>query len=247
MWEALETDPDHPVNEEERRALYTDWVEAVEEEQRAGRLPDDLDAAQLVLSEVCLTMGPFLLPQLTRLVTGKSVKDPEFLAQREEFLPRCLSRRLIADEPLLERSLLEDVDAAGRAEADDVGHAHLGALDLTVARLAAQLRGDLEHAGRAGHADRVTLREQTAGDVDRRGAVTPRGLLVDELARTTGLAEPQVVVVDELGGGEAVVQLHQVEVFRADARELVGLVGRVAGERVDVGLRLAALDSTGRW
>jgi len=93
MWEALETDADRPVNEEERRALYTDWVEAVREEQRAGRLPADLDAAQLVLSEVCLTMGPFLLPQLTHLVTGKSVKDPEFLAAREEFL-RSLGKRL---------------------------------------------------------------------------------------------------------------------------------------------------------
>jgi AcrR family transcriptional regulator len=93
MWEALETDADRPVNEAERRALYSDWVEAVREEQRAGRIPDDLDAAQLVLSEVCLTMGPFLLPQLTHLVTGKSVKDPEFLAAREEFL-RSLGKRL---------------------------------------------------------------------------------------------------------------------------------------------------------
>jgi AcrR family transcriptional regulator len=93
MWEALETDTEHPVNEEMRRALYTDWVEAVREEQRAGRLPVDLDAAQLVLSEVCLTMGPFLLPQLSRLVTGKSVEDPEFLAEREEFL-RAFARRM---------------------------------------------------------------------------------------------------------------------------------------------------------
>ena len=93
MWEALETDREQPVNEEVRRALYDDWVEAVRAEQRAGRLPRDLDAAQLVLSEVCLTMGPFLLPQLTQLVTGKSVKDPEFLAQREEFL-RALGRRI---------------------------------------------------------------------------------------------------------------------------------------------------------
>jgi hypothetical protein len=68
-------------------------VDAVREEQRAGNLPDDLDAAQLVLSEVCLTMGPFLLPQLTQLVTGKSVKDPEFLAEREQFL-RALAKRL---------------------------------------------------------------------------------------------------------------------------------------------------------
>jgi len=92
MWEALETDPDRPVNEDLRRALYDGWVDAVREEQRAGNLPDDLDAAQLVLSELCLTMGPFLLPQLTQLVTGKSVKDPEFLAEREEFL-RAFARR----------------------------------------------------------------------------------------------------------------------------------------------------------
>ena len=93
MWEALETDADRPVNEAERRALYSNWVEAVREEQCAGRIPDDLDAAQLVLSEVCLTMGPFLLPQLTHLVTGKSVKDPDFLAARQEFL-RSLGKRL---------------------------------------------------------------------------------------------------------------------------------------------------------
>jgi hypothetical protein len=38
-------------------------------------------------------MGPFLIPQVAQLVTGKSVKDPEFLAQREEFL-RALGRRI---------------------------------------------------------------------------------------------------------------------------------------------------------
>jgi TetR/AcrR family transcriptional regulator len=93
MWEALETDPDRPVNEEIRREFFDGWVEAVREEQGAGALPDDLDAAQLVLSEICLTMGPYLLPQLAHLVTGMSVKDPEFVAERQEFLRR-LGRRL---------------------------------------------------------------------------------------------------------------------------------------------------------
>jgi AcrR family transcriptional regulator len=93
MWEALETNPDRPVNEDERRVLYADWVESVKEAQRAGHLPADLDAAQLVLSEVCLTMGPFVIPQVAHLVTGMSVKDPEFLAQREDFL-RALGRRI---------------------------------------------------------------------------------------------------------------------------------------------------------
>jgi AcrR family transcriptional regulator len=93
MWEALETNPDQPVNETERRALHDDWVDAVREQRRAGRLPADLDAAQLVLSEVCLTMGPFLLPPPALLVPGMWVTDPEFLAQRELFL-RARGRRI---------------------------------------------------------------------------------------------------------------------------------------------------------
>jgi TetR/AcrR family transcriptional regulator len=92
MWEALETDPDRPVNEEIRREFFDGWVEAVREEQRAGALPGELDAAQLVLSEICLTMGPYVLPQLTQLVTGMSVKDPEFVARRQEFLRQIVPR-----------------------------------------------------------------------------------------------------------------------------------------------------------
>ena len=93
MWEALETDPDHPLNPSLRREFFTAWVAAVEEEQRAGGLAADLDPAQLVLSELCLTLGPYLLPQLAQLVTGMSVKDPEFVARREAHL-RALGPRL---------------------------------------------------------------------------------------------------------------------------------------------------------
>ena len=45
-----------------------------------------------MLSELFLVIGPVTLPQLTRLVTGKSVDDPEFLAERFEFLDRLESR-----------------------------------------------------------------------------------------------------------------------------------------------------------
>lgn len=93
MWEALETDPDHPVNASLRREFFAAWVEAVEEEQRTGALAADLDPAQLVLSELCLTLGPYLVPQLAQLVTGMSVTDPEFVAQRDAFL-RAIAPRL---------------------------------------------------------------------------------------------------------------------------------------------------------
>ena len=66
----------------------------------------------------------------------------------------------------LDGGFFEDVDGAGGAEADDVGEADLGALDLAVARLAAQVRRDLVDVGDAGRADRVALRDQAAADVD---------------------------------------------------------------------------------
>jgi TetR/AcrR family transcriptional regulator len=93
MWEALQTQSSRPANEALRREFFRTWIETVEAEQAAGRLPDDLDPAQLVLSELFLVIGPVALPQLTRLVTGKSPDDPEFLADRLEFLDR-LERRL---------------------------------------------------------------------------------------------------------------------------------------------------------
>jgi len=47
--------------------------------------------------------------------------------------------------------------------------------------------------------------------------------------------------VHELSGGEAVVQLDEIEILGADAGELIGLRGGVAGQGVDVGEHLAAL------
>ena len=127
------------------------------------------------------------------------------------------------------RGLLEDVDGAGGAEPDDVREADLGALDLTVARLAAQVRRHLEDVGDTRRTDRVTLRDQAAADVDRDLAVAPRAALVDELAGLARRAELQVVVVDQLGGREAVVQLDEVEILRVDARRLVRLLAPRCG------------------
>jgi hypothetical protein len=57
------------------------------------------------------------------------------------------------------RSDGEDVDRAGRAEADHVRQPDLGALDLPGARGAAEVGGHLEDAGHAGGAQRMSLRK----------------------------------------------------------------------------------------
>lgn len=86
LWEALETNPAKPVNAEIRREFFATLVEVVQSEQAAGRIPANFDAAQWVLSEVCLVLGPMLLPQITQLVTGLVPTDPEFVAARRDFL-----------------------------------------------------------------------------------------------------------------------------------------------------------------
>jgi len=110
-WEALEANPLRPADEELRRAYFQTWVHAVEAEQRAGNLPEDLDAAQLVLAEICVALGPLILPQLARLITGVPIDDPEFVSARREFL-RALTRRL---DTAPESSSSQRVDAGESA------------------------------------------------------------------------------------------------------------------------------------
>jgi TetR/AcrR family transcriptional regulator len=96
-WEALECGATHPVDDSPRRELFKRWIEAVEAEQRAGNVPPELDAAQLVLSELCLVLGPLMVPQMTRLITGCGPTSPKQLERRAAFLD-ALERRIEAPQ-----------------------------------------------------------------------------------------------------------------------------------------------------
>jgi AcrR family transcriptional regulator len=97
-WEGLENDPSDPAEGDLRREFFAAWVRTVEEEQRAGNLPADLGASQLVFAEICLVLGPMILPQVARLVTGLDVDDPRFGEERRRFLA-AVTRRLDVDAP----------------------------------------------------------------------------------------------------------------------------------------------------
>jgi AcrR family transcriptional regulator len=93
MWEGLERGRRRQVEQELlRRESLVEWCDEVREAQRRGDLPDDLDAEQLVLSELALVMFPFAFPQITRMVTGKRPTDAAFKAERRAFLDRLTSR-----------------------------------------------------------------------------------------------------------------------------------------------------------
>ena len=69
-----------------------------------------------------------------------------------------------------------------------------------------------------GGGDRMALGLEPARHVDRRRAVAPGRARLEERHGLTLGAEHEVVVVHELGGGEAVVQLDEIEVLRARRR-----------------------------
>ena len=208
-------------------------VELVKDpETREGLVPFNAsgDAAKPMVEVVnaCKSRGlwPFAHFNRIHMAPPLIVTDDE-VARALAILDEALDgrRRLRGLNAVLGGGLLQDVDAAGGAEADDVGQADLGALDLAVAGLAAEVVADLPDVGDAGGGDRVALGLQAAGHVHRGRAVAPRGAAVEEVDGAALLAEQEVVVVDELGGGEAVVELDEVEVLGADAGLLVGLLG----------------------
>jgi AcrR family transcriptional regulator len=97
-WEALEGG-NHAVDESLRRSYFKRWIAAVEAEQAAGTVCAELDAAQLVLSELCLVLGPLMVPQLTRMITGCSPTSPKQLERRAAFLD-ALERHIEAPQPV---------------------------------------------------------------------------------------------------------------------------------------------------
>ena len=104
MWEALERGRRHPLEEEEaRRAVLAEWVDALRAAQADGRIPGALDPAQLALSELGVALVPLAFPQLTWLLTGRRPDDPDFLAERRAFLKQ-LARSLDDRVPAVEGS-----------------------------------------------------------------------------------------------------------------------------------------------
>jgi len=88
QWEALESGVG-PVSREGERRRASAWaIDEMRRRQAQGLIAPDLDPAQALLSMVALTMFPVAFPQFTRLLTELGPTDPDFRAQRTEFLRR---------------------------------------------------------------------------------------------------------------------------------------------------------------
>jgi TetR/AcrR family transcriptional regulator len=84
-WEALETDPAGGgiVREDDRRRAWERHVESVREAQATGELDPELDPELVALALVSVAILPFMLPQVTKFITGSLPHDSALLERYE--------------------------------------------------------------------------------------------------------------------------------------------------------------------
>lgn len=90
LWEALETDEavESAAGLEARRCRYAERIAWVADEQRAGRLPSDLDPEMLYLMLLGMALYPVLLPQVGEIATGSRPGSEQFATRYRDQLRR---------------------------------------------------------------------------------------------------------------------------------------------------------------
>ena len=88
QWEALQGNWQKVIDEEERAGSMARGLERIRQRQARGQIAADLDSRHVMLTIRSLTMFPVAFPQLTRLITGRSIFDPKFQKERSDFLKK---------------------------------------------------------------------------------------------------------------------------------------------------------------
>jgi len=85
-WESLQTTRGAVMDESERRRVSRQSVARIKQKQSSGILRRDVPAEFLQLAKVSLAMFPQALPQLARIITGRSPRSPGFQRAYAHFL-----------------------------------------------------------------------------------------------------------------------------------------------------------------
>ena len=92
-WEALEADSTEEfVREADRSGTWQRHVASVREAQAAGEIDDALDPELVALALVSVAVFPFVLPQVTKFITGSLPTDGEFTRRYEDFVEQLIGR-----------------------------------------------------------------------------------------------------------------------------------------------------------
>jgi AcrR family transcriptional regulator len=87
-WEALQGNWLKVIDEEERLEAIERGLQRIQQRQERGLIDPGLDPRHVMLTLRSVSWFPVAFPQLTRMITGKSVFDPKFQKERVEFLKK---------------------------------------------------------------------------------------------------------------------------------------------------------------
>jgi AcrR family transcriptional regulator len=87
-WESLQNPNRKVIDEKQRLAVVERGLDRIRQRQNRGQLTLAYDPRHLMLTMRSLTMFPMAFPQLTRLIMGREVSDPQFQRERVEFLKK---------------------------------------------------------------------------------------------------------------------------------------------------------------
>ena len=85
-WESLQTTNGSVLDEPARRRIARQAAGRIKHKQLAGGLRNDVAAVHLQLAKISLAMFPMALPQVARLIIGRSPHDPKFQREYARFL-----------------------------------------------------------------------------------------------------------------------------------------------------------------
>jgi hypothetical protein len=77
------------LQEKERREVFARAAQRVSQAQGEGLLDVEFDPEMLHLALAAISIMPYLLPQLTRLITGEKHLDPRFQQRQSACWTRC--------------------------------------------------------------------------------------------------------------------------------------------------------------
>jgi hypothetical protein len=80
------------VREDERAGSWRRHVESVRAAQSAGEIDPELDAELLALALVSMTVFPYVMPQLTKFISGSLPTDGEFGERYADFVGQLVGR-----------------------------------------------------------------------------------------------------------------------------------------------------------
>lgn len=93
-WEALEANPTENaiVREDDRRGAWQRHIASVQAAQADGEVDPDFDPELLALALVSMAISPYVLPQVTKFITGRRPTDERFRRRYEKLIAELVER-----------------------------------------------------------------------------------------------------------------------------------------------------------